>query len=215
MEQARRNGDFCSGIIFWMMNDCRPAASGWSLIDYYGLPKNAFYAFKRCAKPVIASIDCEEDTYRVYLINDGAEKQGRVSIRILSADRKSVREYAGLDPCVRGSSSAVIFEGKHLLDENEVLICDVSGSFGSDRAFYCHGGLEICPAEIDVCVDRNKKTIRVTARESYVHAVVISGNFRLDDNCFSLLPYESRTIVYRPLDMDADDNLSVDAYTLV
>lgn len=215
MEQARRNGEFCSGIIFWMMNDCWPAASGWSLIDYYGLPKNAFYAFKRCAKPVIASIDCEEDTYRVYLINDGAEKQGRVSIRILSADRKSVREYAGLDPCVRGSSSAVIFEGKHLLDENEVLICDVSGSFGSDRAFYCHGGLEICPAEIDVCVDRNKKTVRVTARESYVHAVVISGNFRLDDNCFSLLPYESRTIVYRPLDMDADDNLSVDAYTLV
>jgi beta-mannosidase len=54
MEQAKREREFCSGLVFWMMNDCWPAASGWALIDFYNLPKNAFYSFRRCAKPLLA-----------------------------------------------------------------------------------------------------------------------------------------------------------------
>ena len=57
MEQMRREKGFCSGIVYWMLNDCWPAASGWSLIDFYNLPKDAYYSFKRCAKPVVSSID--------------------------------------------------------------------------------------------------------------------------------------------------------------
>ena len=54
----------------------------------------------------------------------------------------------------------------------------------------------------------------VTAKDKYVHAVVISGNLIFDDNCFSLLPHESRTVSYRKLDSQLDDSLSVEAYTL-
>ena len=35
-----------------------------------------------------------------------------------------------------------------------------------------------------------------------------------DDNCFSLLPHETRTISYRKLDANVDECLSVEAYTL-
>jgi len=215
MEQARRNGDFCSGIIFWMMNDCWPAAAGWALIDYYNLPKNAFYAFKRCAKPLIASIDFEDGTYRAYVINDAVQKDVAVSIKILSADRRSVKEYAKIDFCAEKSSSNVAFEQESFFDEKEVLICDVDSEFGKDRAFYCHGKLEMCPVEIEVQIDRDKRQITVSAKEKYVHAVVISGNSIFDDNCFSLLPYESRVISYRMLEAEADEGLSVEAYTLV
>lgn len=50
MEQLRREMWLQSGIIYWMYNDCWPAASGWALVDYYNKPKDAWYAFRRCAK---------------------------------------------------------------------------------------------------------------------------------------------------------------------
>jgi hypothetical protein len=107
-----------------------------------------------------------------------------------------------------------VLEKENLLAEKEVLICDVKGEQGSDRAFYCKGTLELCPAEIDVVFDKERGEIRVTAREKYVHAVVISGNMILEENCFSLLPYESRTVSYRRLESNLEECLSVKAYTL-
>lgn len=214
MEQARRNAFFCSGIIYWMMNDCWPAASGWALIDYYNLPKNAFYAFKRCSKTMITSIDCNDGIYSVYVINDGERKNVEANIKILSADRKTVKEYKKVDACTEKSVSSVIFEGKISLADKEVLICDVTSEQGSDRAFYIKGALEMCPAEIDIAFDKEKGQVKITAKDKYVHAVTISGNIISDDNCFSLLPHESRMISYRKLDSNVDECLSVEAYTL-
>lgn len=71
MEQYRRNQDFCGGVIYWMFDECWPAASGWSFIDYYGVPKAAYYAFKEAARPVTASFDRQEDgTLQLYAAND-------------------------------------------------------------------------------------------------------------------------------------------------
>ena len=215
LEQARRNAFFCSGIIFWMMNDCWPAASGWALIDYYNLPKNAFYAFKRCSKAMLSSIDCNDGIYSIYVINDGERKNVEADIKILSADRKTVKKYAKIDACAEKSSSSVIFESEIFLADKEVLICDVKSAPGSDRAFYIKGALEMCPVKIDIAFDKERGLVTVTAKEKYVHAVVISGNLIFDDNCFSLLPHETRTISYRKLDANDDECLSVEAYTLV
>ncbi|MBE6891703.1 MAG: hypothetical protein E7481_06725 [Ruminococcaceae bacterium] len=214
LEQARRNEFFCTGIIYWMMNDCWPAASGWALIDYYNLPKNAFYSFKRCSKPLIASIDCNDGVYSIYVVNDGERKNIEADIKILSADRKTVKEYTKIDALAEKSSSSVVFEAENLLSDKEVLICDVKSENERDRAFYCKGTLNVCPVEIDVAVDNENGQIKVSAKEQYVHAVVISGNLIFDDNCFSLLPHESRTVFYRKLDSQLDECLSVEAYTL-
>jgi beta-mannosidase len=213
-ERVRREKWFCSGVIYWMLNDCWPAASGWALIDYYNLPKNAFYAFKRCSKTMITSIDCNNGIYSIYVVNDGERKKVETDIKILSADRKAVKEYTRIDACAEKSSSSVIFEEEISLADKEVLICDVKSAQGSDRAFYIKGALEICPVEIDVAFDKEKGLVKVTAREKYVHAVVISGNLIFDDNCFSLLPYETRTVSYRRLATNVDECLSVEAYTL-
>jgi beta-mannosidase len=71
LEQARREKWFCSGIIYWMLNDCWPAASGWALLDYYNYPKAALYSFKRCAKDVMATIDRNKDkSFSLYVSNE-------------------------------------------------------------------------------------------------------------------------------------------------
>ncbi|KAL5114316.1 hypothetical protein ACEQ8H_007791 [Pleosporales sp. CAS-2024a] len=36
----------CGGILVWQLNDCWPTIS-WAVVDYYGVPKPAYYAIKR------------------------------------------------------------------------------------------------------------------------------------------------------------------------
>ena len=197
-----------------MMNDCWPAASGWSIIDYYNNPKNAFYSFKRCAKPLLASIDCENGIYRVYVINEGERRELELSVRALSSDRRTVREIVKKRLIVEKDACDIVYETSGALDNGEILICNVVCENASDRAFYAHGALNIRPVETNVKVDRERGLITVSAKEEYVHAVVVSGNVVLDDNCFSLLPGESRTVAYRLSQTDLPDEIFVEAYTV-
>lgn len=215
MEQAKRERSFCSGIVFWMMNDCWPASSGWSLIDFYNLPKQAFYSFKRCAKPIIASIDLEDGVYRVYAVNDCAAEEVKIGVKLLSSDLACVREIKSIKARLDKYSSTVVFEAsKNITADNEVLICDIESVSGCDRAFYSKGALNIVPTGVEVDIDEEKRVIKLTAKDKYIHAVAISANAVLGDNCFSLMPRESRTVSYEPKsDFDASSVL-VEAYTL-
>ena len=214
MEQAKRERAFCSGMIFWMMNDCWPSSSGWALIDYFNLPKQAFYSFKRCAKPIIASVDCDNGIYRVYVVSDDVEQDVRVSVKILSSDRRSVKEIENLVCRTAKHSSKAVYEAENVLQSGEVLVCDIEGEFGHDRAFYSHGSLYIEPVDINYTIDKQACVVKITAKEKYVHAVAITGNAVFEDNCFSLMPYESRTVSYQALNECADESLLVEAYTL-
>lgn len=214
MEQAKRERALCSGIIFWMMNDCWPASAGWALIDYYNIPKVAYYAFKRCAKTVLASVDYEDEKYRIYVVNDGEETDVRVCMKILSADRTELKEVKTMDVHLPKFSSVVVFEEENLLSDGEVLLCDVVGDSCHDRAFYRHGALPIVPAEVCYDIDEENGVVSVRAGEKYVHTIMISGDVLLSDNGFSLLPHEERTISYKMAGNRSEVDLSVIAYTL-
>ena len=54
MELYRREKWFSAGIVYWMLDDEWPA-SGWALIDYYGVPKAGYYAFAQTA-PLCATM---------------------------------------------------------------------------------------------------------------------------------------------------------------
>ena len=209
MEQARREKDICSGIIFWMLNDCWPAAAGWSLIDYYNLPKDAYYSFKRCAKPVIASIDRVDGVFKLCIINDSGKAQ-RVTCKLslLCDDKKTVRELDSFELTVGEYAEREI---ECALGDGELLILDLVGDGINDRAFYKNGALSIIPAEVEYRLFEGENKITVFAN-SYVHCVMLSGNAVFEDSCFSLLPGESRTVSYRPLGSDA--SVSCEGYTV-
>ena len=69
MEHHRRRKWSNGGAMFWMFNDCWPCAS-WSAIDYYLVPKPAYYAAKRAAAPIITTWIEEEDRYDLHVVND-------------------------------------------------------------------------------------------------------------------------------------------------
>lgn len=213
MEQARREKGLCSGIIFWMMNECWPAASGWSLIDFYNLPKDGFYSFKRCAKPVLASIDYDGRFYNALIVNDGKEREIKGRLSLISADGKTVTPGSEFSNVFAKDTAETLIVTGVQLEKGEMLVFDIESDFGKDRAFYHPGALNIHKTEVSSDINEKAGTVTLSA-ESYVHAVTFSGNAIFEDNCFSLLPGETRTVSYRPLKDGLDTDISVEAYTV-
>jgi beta-mannosidase len=213
MEQARREKGLCSGIIYWMMNECWPAASGWSLIDFYNLPKDGFYSFKRCARPVVASVDYDGKFYNALIVNDGKEREIKGRLSLISADGKTVTPGSLFSNVFAKDTAETLIVTGVRLEKGEMLVFDVESELGRDRAFYRPGALEIHPTEVEFILDKDGKTVTVSA-DRYVHAVTFSGNAIFEDNCFSLLPGESRTVSYRPLKEGLFEDISVEAYTV-
>ena len=213
MENIRRNRGFINGIVYWMWNDCWPASSGWAFVDYYCLPKASFYSFKRCAKQLLASID-KTDEYEIYLCNDGlSEKQ--VTIVLSFIKNGTATPITTADATVSSAKSEKVFSLPFsAVPEGAVLICDVtSDGMLVDRAFYKSGTLSLIPADAVKLVSRTENTITVTA-DKYVHAVELDGEFVFDDNYFSLLPDEKRTVKFRPSSEAESNTVEIMGYTV-
>ena len=208
LEQLRRERWFCSGDIFWQLNDCWPAYSGWSFIDYYNMPKAAYYSFKRCTKPTLCMIDKENDEYSVLVANDGNEDKA-VEINVFSLNTKTGERreiYSGTAFALAGTTVRVFSFTK---DDDSIIIAETE----NDRAFYKDGALKIEKCDVSYVLDETNKTVTFNA-DKYVHVVEIEGNLLLDDNCFSLLPDETRTVSFVKNNSEKPLELSVQAYTL-
>ncbi|MCX7718090.1 MAG: hypothetical protein N2111_06765 [Candidatus Sumerlaeaceae bacterium] len=64
-EHWRRRKFSTSGALIWQFNDAYPAIS-WSLIDFYGLPKAAYFESRRFFAPVMVSISLVENGQSVF-----------------------------------------------------------------------------------------------------------------------------------------------------
>ncbi len=194
MEQARREKWFCSGILYWMLNDCWPAASGWSFIDYYGMPKASYYSFKRCAAPVVCSIDCENGKCIVYACNDTLEKMRVVlSLRFVHPDG-TIRAVGERTAEIAANSVTTLFELPEPENEATLLVAELHCGSKCDRAFYKKGTLPLVKKTLEYEISDVEIIVRA---DEYIHVVEIEGSVILDDNYFSLLPGEKKKIAYR------------------
>jgi len=212
LENIRRNIGFCNGMIYWMWNDCWPAAGSWSFVDYYCLPKASFYSFKRCAGSVISSID-KKDDYAVYLCNDSREeKQAKMTLSYWLDGQ--MHPLKTVDAAVAaGCAEQVLTLPLTEVPEKALLLCDVFGDGFRDRAFYKDGNLPICSCGAVTVLTRTEDSVTLTA-DQYVHAVELEGEYVFEDNYFSLLPGEVRTVHFRPTAWAEAEGFTVNGYTL-
>lgn len=208
MEQLRREMWFESGIIYWMFNDCWPAASGWALVDYYNKPKDAWYAFRRCAKNTVLSLDYEDGKYTLYVSNEGSAIKN-AEIRLYRIDHTGHQLIEAWTADIPAASATVIKTWQTVLEDGEILVAEINTADGSDRTFYQAGMLKLYPAPVQMTLLPDEKRIEVTA-DRYIHVVELEADAVFEDNCFSLMPGETRQINYEALN---GGDIAVTAYT--
>ncbi|GAB4315633.1 MAG: glycoside hydrolase family 2 TIM barrel-domain containing protein [Bacteroidales bacterium] len=69
VEAHRSRMPWCMGSLLWQLNDCWPVAS-WSIIDYYGRRKAAWYAVRKANLPVILALERRDSLLVVTAVND-------------------------------------------------------------------------------------------------------------------------------------------------
>ncbi len=73
MEKAilahRKNKNICGGTLLWQLNDCWPAAS-WSIIDFYGDKKAAYFFVKRAFNTDAIKIENANKVFKVFFLTE-------------------------------------------------------------------------------------------------------------------------------------------------
>jgi beta-mannosidase len=200
----RRRQPHTSGALIWQFNDVWPGMS-WSLVDFDGIPKAAYFSAKRTCAPVAVSLTHDEGKVDVWLVNNSRRTvelpieveygrfngTGRVTTTVVGAARsaESVRVCsleAIADPgCYAWASSptgAFPAARLHFAEIKDLLL-------GSSS-------LEVAPAA---------DSVRIKSH-GYSHTVRIEQpipGMRLSDNCFDLRDGEERVILVRGADPTA------------
>ncbi|MEE0946137.1 MAG: hypothetical protein U0M42_04825 [Acutalibacteraceae bacterium] len=165
MENIRRNKGFINGIVYWMFNDCWPASSGWSFVDYCCLPKASFYSFRRCSQKIICSIE-KKESYDIYVCNDDTSSK--------TVNYKLYYLFDGqfTDICTDSAyidahiSKKVTTIPKNNIPENAVIFCDIECNGFTDRAFYKQGNLFIKPTNAVKITQKTENSVTVYARQT-------------------------------------------------
>ncbi len=213
LENLRRNKGYCNGEIYWMWNDCWPAAIGWAFVDYYCQPKASFYSFKRAAAPVLLSMTKNEDNYDIYVVSDEPNNiSGSLTLYALS--KSGLKKLETTEISAKGAISNIVKSvARSVIGEGEMLIAELNADGKIYRTFYREGILPIAPTNAVKITEQTANSITVTA-DSYVHAVELEGEYVFEDSYFSLLPGESRTITFKKAREHQKDDITLVAYTI-
>ena len=207
---ARSHLWFNGGIVYWMLNDCWPAAIGWSLLDYYNRPKAGYYAMKTCGQPVTAYIEKTEAGYQVHVSNIlGQGNTAEICLKVMLLNLKSGRNQTLAEESLKSNTVKHGVQAYISLNNDEILIAEVRYGAGFQRTWYKEGLPKLEKAE-GLFFRSREDGIEVWA-DTYVHVVEIEGAELLSDNYFSLLPGERRRIACDKADLKK--TLSVRGYT--
>ncbi len=193
LELALRNIGYTNGCIYWMYNDCWPAALGWALVDYYERRKASYYAFRRLCEDAVGSFS-EDGSCFVVSNSSPNSISAKVSIKALDLN-------GGLAPIERvnhtvmlgGYSSSRI--DTSVFDPDRVML--VSDTYISSdhrqRSFYKKGKLEIERCDAFTVIEQTDTVLTIRA-DSYLQAVELEGDLDFSDNYFIMLEGDIKTV---------------------
>ncbi len=205
IENCKRNLGYNNGMLFWMLNDCWPSSMCWSIIDYYNLPKAAWYSFKRCAKGVTGSIKIENGKYILFVTSDG--EKGVANFTCHTKDKMDI--YSG--------SVKLNGYGVNKVELpcpiSELIICDVEFNGQTDRTFYKDGTLPLTSCNDFTITNQTANSVTIKANK-YIHSIFIEGEYVCSDNYFIMLEGEEKTVTFEKSFMSDNKPIKVSAFTL-
>lgn len=220
LEGNRRRKFYSSGIQFWMFNDCWPAL-GWSLIDYWGGRKAAWYAFAAASRPIIAASETTDKSIIWWLSNDlMKEVSVQVEIKVQPVDGKPtwIKRLSVKVPA-NSSYKAIelpLSEMKSMLSNNAVLVCDIKYDGGKDRSMWTAArpmDVRYEPAILKVTQNRtwDEGVVTISA-DKWARVVTLAGDVDFEDNYFELIPGETRSIKWKAHTSPFMDNITVSCW---
>lgn len=214
-ENNLKNLDYCNGLIFWMFNDCWPAALGWSFVDYYCLPKASYYIFKRLAKKVTSTVNKTDNKYVVTVSNKALEPKevtvNATSYSLKDNFKKLEEQQLSLTVADYNTKKA---ELSFKYNKDILVVVDVISDGVKDRCFYKDGVLNISEANDNIeLVSKTQNSITIKAKE-YTHVVEFEGQYIYSDNYFSLLKGEEKTITFEKFNNNDNSDFSITCYNI-
>ncbi|MBE7045063.1 MAG: hypothetical protein E7397_05995 [Ruminococcaceae bacterium] len=198
MESYRRHQWFSSGNLFWMYNDCWPAI-GWSMVDYFGVPKNGYYSMKRTSARLCTSFVKEGDKIRLYLSNNGVlDAEGVATVYRICADGGIVDKKEIPVSSKKNEVQILDETDAFCADGTQILVCDLGTDQGNDRCWY----FGIKPSELkfasaNVQAKRTEDGFLLKT-DKLAFFVTVDAEVVLEDNCILMLPGEEKHIKAQP-----------------
>ncbi len=209
VEWFRALSPWCSGALFWQLNDCWPVSS-WSAIDGDGRPKPLYYASRHFFSPRLVTIkprkvvpvDQPIGLLAVYLHNDHAEMwKGMLHVRHMDLSGKELnRASMEVDIEARGSAKIDIPDAWHDAAAGTFVVADLDDSrgywwFEPDKQMrYPNPRIE---TTLKPALGGYRLTITALTllRDICVFADRIDPQALCSDQFFTLLPGESKQLV--------------------
>ncbi|MBK7405943.1 MAG: glycoside hydrolase family 2 protein [Phycisphaerales bacterium] len=205
IEWLRANAPRCLGALIWQLNDCW-ACQSWSLIDFGGRPKPAWYAVRRAFAPRLFTIQPfgGDERLSAVLVNDTDDPvEGECRVRRMTFT--GVELAAASAPLTAAPRSVARLD--RLVDlvgepgdrASEVLVAECAGERG---IWFWARDLDLqLPAEplAGARLNRDGRTLarleaRALARDVIIAADLLGPAARAADNCLTLLPGETLEI---------------------
>ncbi|WP_048331222.1 beta-mannosidase [Bizionia psychrotolerans] len=202
IEAQRRAKPYNMGTLFWQLNDCWPAVS-WSSIDFFGNWKALHYKAKWSFEDVLITSEVENDSVKIYLINDTfKEYSGSLLTNIMNFSGDVIWEDSQ-KITVKPNSSAIkqiIDLSKLSLNKNQVVI--VSKFQEAESVFYLAKpkDLELPSKDIQKSITKTEVGFTITVSSKTLQKDVFlfcneTGHF--SDNYFDLLPNNTKKIHFK------------------
>jgi beta-mannosidase len=222
IEHYRRNKGRCWGTLFWQINDCWPVQS-WSIIDYLGDPKAAYYAATKFYAPVLLSLVREGSGVTAHLVNDRLQEiKGILTLSLENLDGK-VLETMTLPASIGPNGAGPVAEinvAKALGSERQTFVTAKfvfeDGRSSADNLLFLAEpkelALPVAGIEIDIAnEDSHSFRVKVSARRFAPYVWIHrkdNGLLTISDNYFHLRAGETKWItVNKSEDLCCADSL--------
>jgi len=216
IEHFRRRRPHCSGALIWQFNDCWPCVS-WSLVDYDGVEKAAYFAVRRAFAPLLASFEVRDGEAVLWITNDLPEaRDGEVIVAMEDlAGHTLWSETLTYD--VGPQAHVQPWRGPRPQDPGHVLrVRSPTDALAENRLF----GAPISRMRLDadarpriqveqVSDVELRVTIQADAYLPFVHLLSTRADLRFSDNYFDLATGQTRVVR-----IDASAPLSPEAVTV-
>ncbi len=209
IEYWRRLRPVCMGALYWMLNDNWQTTSG-SSIQYSGKWKLLHYLARRFYAPeMITTATGKDGSMEIWLCNDRLKAvSGTIHLKVVSLDGKIVRTIRFPAHVAAGSAKLIRkFAFSYLAPEPTRMFVALewksAGTVSRNEHYFCEfKKLDLPKPRITQQVKASGGKFEVTLKSDlpalWIELDVegIRGDF--DDNAFTLLPREARTLTFTP-----------------